>query len=578
MTAPSATIIELPHGGADRGHLESTLSAALVDSGQLAPADLERALRLQRDQESPEPLLQLLAKLGLVSERTLAGRLADYLGITLAQPDQYPRHWLARDEVAPAFLRSHHCLIFAEDEDSITVAMADPLDRGIRRALHLATGREVRVAAAVPSELEAALEAMTDAPGEDSATAEGQGDVLYEADAERLRELASEAPVVKLVAKLLQRAAEIGASDVHVEPFEGRLRIRFRIDGVLREVDSRPVAMASAVISRIKILADLNIAERRLPQDGRFKIRALGRDIDLRISTVPSIYGESVVIRLLQRGDMALDFDRLGYGEALSDILRDILAEPNGIVLVTGPTGSGKTTTLYAAMTLLNTEQRKILSVEDPVEYNIEGINQIQVNPQIGLTFASTLRSILRQDPDVIMIGEMRDRETAEIAVQSALTGHLVLSTLHTNDAVSSVSRMLDMGVEDYLINASLVAVVAQRLVRGVCPHCRTERPAPPELVRRWRLDRWGGGTPMLALGRGCSRCDGTGYQGRTALAEVLRLSEDIRGLIYRRAPAGELLDAARGEGMQSMLEMGLQRALAGETTLDEVLRVTREK
>ena len=277
--------------------------------------------------------------------------------------------------------------------------------------------------------------------------------------------------------------------------------------------------------------------------------------------------------------DPALEFDRLGYGERLSAILRDILAEPNGIVLVTGPTGSGKTTTLYAAMTLLTTEQRKILSVEDPVEYNLEGINQIQVKPQIGLTFANALRSILRQDPDVIMIGEMRDRETAEIAVQSALTGHLVLSTLHTNDAVTSVSRMLDMGVEDYLINASLVAVVAQRLVRGICPHCRTEQAAPAELVRRWQLDRWSSGaTPMLARGEGCSHCEGTGYQGRTALAEVLRLSDDIRALIYRRAAAAELLAAARAEGMQTMLEMGLQRALAGETTLDEVLRVTREQ
>ncbi|MDJ0739720.1 MAG: GspE/PulE family protein [Gammaproteobacteria bacterium] len=577
MTTPSATIIELPQGGADRGHLETTLSAALVDSGQLAPADLERALRLQQDQDPPEPLLQVLAKLGLVPERTLATRLADYLGLRLVRADEYPQHWLARDEVAPAFLRSHHCLICAEDEDGITVAMADPLDRNVRRALNLATGREVRVAVAVPSELEAALEAMTDAPGDDAAAGEEIGDVVYEADAERLRELASEAPVVRLVAKLMQRAAEIGASDVHVEPFEERLRIRFRIDGVLREVDSRPVAMASAVISRIKILAGLNIAERRLPQDGRFKVRAVGRDIDLRISTVPSMYGESVVIRLLHRGETTLDFHGLGYGERLSSMLREILAEPNGIVLVTGPTGSGKTTTLYAAMTLLNTEQRKILSVEDPVEYNLEGINQIQVKPQIGLTFASALRSILRQDPDVIMIGEMRDRETAEIAVQSALTGHLVLSTLHTNDAVTSVSRMLDMGVEDYLINASLVAVVAQRLVRGICPHCKVEQPAPVELVRRWQLGQWaGGGTPMLSRGKGCNRCDNTGFQGRTAVAEVLKLNDYIRALVYRRASADELLTAARKEGMQTMLEMGLQRVLAGETTLDEVLRVTR--
>jgi general secretion pathway protein E len=578
VTTPSAQVIQLHAAPAERAELEAALGAALVESGRLGPADLERALRLQGEQHRPEPLVQLLAKLGLVPERELAGRLADHLDLPLAQADAYPEHWLASVQVAPPFQRSHRCLIVAEDEDSVTVAMADPFDRRTQRALRMATGRRVDAWVAVPSELEAALESITDAPDSEAAAGRPDGDLLYEADAERLRELASEAPVVKLVAKLMQRAAEMGASDVHIEPFEERLRIRLRIDGVLREVDTRPVAMASAVISRIKILADLNIAERRLPQDGRFKVRALGRDIDLRISTVPSLYGESVVIRLLHRGSVALDFDALGYGAALTETLRDILAEPHGIVLVTGPTGSGKTTTLYAGLTGLNTEQRKILTVEDPVEYNLDGINQIQVKPQIGLTFASALRSILRQDPDVIMIGEMRDRETAEIAVQSALTGHLVLSTLHTNDAVSSVSRLLDMGVEDYLINSSLVAVVAQRLVRRICPHCRAEHPAPPELVRRWRLDRWQqGGTPTLARGAGCGECDGTGYHGRTALAEVLRVSDEIRGLIYKRAAAAELLATAHAQGMQTMMEMGLQRALAGETSLEEVLRVTRE-
>ncbi len=568
----------LPLGGA-RQDYEAALGEALVAAGQLSVQDLDRALRLQREQRSPEPLVQVLAKLGLVTERELAARLAELLHMPLVRVDEYPEHWLARDRLAPAFLRRHHCVVLAEDEKRLTVAMADPLDAQVLRALHLAVGGPVVPRVAVPTELEAALEAMTDAPGEaEAAHPESSGDLVYEADAARLRELASEAPVVKLVAKLMQRAVELGASDIHVEPFEERLRFRLRIDGVLREVDSRPVALASAVISRIKILADLNIAERRLPQDGRFKVRALGRDIDLRISTVPALYGESVVIRLLNRGDVALDFAALGYGEELVAELEELLEHPHGIVLVTGPTGSGKTTTLYAALTRLNTDERKILTVEDPVEYNLEGINQIQVKPQIGLTFASALRSILRQDPDVIMIGEMRDRETAEIAVQSALTGHLVLSTLHTNDAVSSVTRLLDMGVEDYLVNSSVVAVVAQRLVRRICPHCRVAAPAPAALVQRWRLDALAGGvTPMLTHGAGCGHCEGTGYQGRTAVAEVLRLTDTIRELIYKRADAAKLLRAARDEGMQTMMEMGLRRALAGETTLDEVLRVTRE-
>jgi general secretion pathway protein E len=376
----------------------------------------------------------------------------------------------------------------------------------------------------------------------------------------------------------MHRAVDIRASDIHLEPFESHLKIRYRVDGVLRELEAQPAASAAAIISRIKIMAGLNIAERRLPQDGRHKFRVAGEMIDLRISTVPTVYGESVVLRLLRREGAALDFGPLGYGADIERALRRVLDLPHGILLVTGPTGSGKSTTLYAALRHLNTAERKIITVEDPVEYNIEGVNQIQVKPQIGLTFANALRSIVRQDPDVIMIGEMRDTETAKIAVQSALTGHLVLSTLHTNDAAGSITRMLDMGVEDYLLASTVNAVMAQRLVRNLCPACREPYAPAPEEARHWRLERFtSGGEPVLHRAVGCEQCDGIGYRGRSAIVELLVMSEPIRRLVLAHAEAGQIAQQAAAEGTRSMFEDGLAKALAGKTTVEEVLRVTQE-
>ena len=341
---------------------------------------------------------------------------------------------------------------------------------------------------------------------------------------------------------------------------------------------SLPAESAAAVISRIKIMADLNIAERRLPQDGRFKTRVRGREIDLRVSTVPTLYGESVVLRLLRRDDIALEFSVLGLAPEVERALLEVLAVPHGIILVTGPTGSGKTTTLYAALRHLNTPERKVLTVEDPVEYNLDGINQIQVKPQIGLTFANALRSIVRQDPDVIMIGEMRDEETARIAVQSALTGHLVLSTVHTNDAAGSITRLMDMGVETYLLTSTVIAVMAQRLVRTLCSHCREAYEAPAALVARWNLERHAGSDAVrLYRPAGCPHCAGTGYAGRTAITELFRMTDPVRELVLARADAGTLTEAARREGMHTMLEDGLRKAVAGGTSLEEVLRVTQE-
>jgi len=427
------------------------------------------------------------------------------------------------------------------------------------------------------AQIERGLDALfgKDAAADESAPQE-RGDAYDESEAiDRLRDLASEAPVVRLVNTIIQRAIEARASDIHVEPASGRLRIRYRIDGVLKESESPPSRSAAAVVSRIKLMAKMNIAERRLPQDGRVHIRVQGTPIDLRVSTVPTIDGESVVLRILDQERAALELTALGFDETSGAALRRIIELPHGIVLVTGPTGSGKTTTLYALLRLLSSQERKILTIEDPVEYQLDGINQIQVKPQIGLDFPSALRSIVRQDPDVIMVGEMRDLETARIAVQSALTGHLVLSTLHTNDAGSSVTRLLDMGVEDYLVTSSVNAIVAQRLVRKLCPACRSPFAPPQALIDRLSLDAIATGPVELFTAEGCEACDGTGYRGRTVIAEVLALSDALRRAILEHKDGKELERLGVAQGMSTMKIDGLRKALAGVTTIDEIARVT---
>jgi general secretion pathway protein E len=404
------------------------------------------------------------------------------------------------------------------------------------------------------------------------------GDEGLELDVERLKDLASEAPVIRLVSHLIANAGEQRASDIHIEALEHGLRARYRIDGVLQEIEPPPSRFRAAIVSRIKIMARLNIAERRLPQDGRIKLAVRGTPIDLRVSTIPTMYGEGVVMRVLDRQGVALDFAKLGIAGQNLEAYEEILGRPNGVFLVTGPTGSGKTTTLYAALTRLNSPEKKILTVEDPVEYHLEGINQIQVQPSIGLSFAHVLRSILRQDPDIIMIGEIRDVETARIAIQAALTGHFVLSTLHTNDAPSAITRLLDMGVEDYLLTSTMTGVASQRLVRTLCPNCREAEPALPELVEQLGLRRYANEREIMVYRpQGCAQCSHSGYYGRTGLIETLQISDSIRRLILRRVEAMELMKAAIDDGMQTMYDDGMRKALAGETTIEEVLRVTRD-
>ncbi|HEY3555535.1 MAG TPA: type II secretion system ATPase GspE [Casimicrobiaceae bacterium] len=558
------------------------LGEILVERGRLDQANLDRALRLQS--ESGERLGSLLVTLGLCAQRDVAEALAAQLALPLVDVSGYPEFPILEERVSARFLREARALPVREDESELGLAMADPTDNYTIGAFEMVTGRTVRPMVAIPTDLEAALERLygagRSAVGQLIGDVETRSDELtFDADVQQLKDLASEAPVIRLVSLLITNALEMRASDIHIEPFENRLIVRYRIDGVLHEVESPPRRLSAAVISRIKIMASLDIAERRLPQDGRIRLRVQGKEIDLRVSTVPTMHGESVVMRILDKGGVALDFAKLGFEDDALKVFLDVLLQPHGILLVTGPTGSGKTTTLYTALDRLNQPDVKILTVEDPVEYEMAGINQIQVKPQIDLTFANALRSIVRQDPDVIMIGEIRDLETAQIAVQSALTGHLVLSTVHTNDAPSTVNRLLDMGVEDYLLTSTVIGILAQRLVRRLCPHCRDPYVALPELVEQMRLRRYveGDGDITLWHAKGCSQCANTGYVGRVCITEMMPMTDGLRRLVMKHATAAELRAEAISVGMITMYEDGLRKAVKGVTTFEEVLRATRE-
>jgi general secretion pathway protein E len=565
--------------GADRRPFERSLAARLIEAGKLESSALERVFRLQAS--SDERLEVLLIKLGLASERDVAEGFARELDLAVVMPGDFPDAPLLEGKISKKFLKQAGVLPLADTEETVLLAMIDPLDAFAIRAIEMASGKRVEARVALPSELEAAYarlyEADQTAMGQivDRADAEITGDEELTEDVDRLRDLASEGPVIRLVSHLITRAVENRASDIHIEPFQNRLAVRYRIDGILREQTAPPLRFKPAIISRIKIMARLNIAERRLPQDGRIRIAVQGREFDLRVSTTPTLHGESVVMRILDRTSLVAELGELGFLEDRVAPFLAVLEQPQGILLVTGPTGSGKTTTLYTCLQRLNSPEKKLFTVEDPIEYQLEGVNQIQVKPQIGLSFAQVLRSILRQDPDIVMIGEMRDLETAQIAIQAALTGHLVLSTLHTNSAAATVTRLLDMGVEDYLVTSTITGVLAQRLVRKLCQACREPYVALPELVAQLRLSA--NGDVVLHRPRGCDACRGTGYTGRIAVMEFLVISDTIRRLVLRHAESGEIHRAGAAEGLHSMYEDGLTKALLGITSLEEVLRVTRE-
>jgi general secretion pathway protein E len=565
-------IIEL-----ERKEVERQVAARLIAGGKLDQPALDRVLRLQSS--NADRLEALLVKLGLASERDVAEALSCELDLAIAEPPDYPEAPVIEGRLTNQFIRHWSILPLVENEDGLVVAMIDPLDRYVRQAIEMASGRPVMPRIALPSDFDAAYARLYEPQKNAQAQAanpEIGGDEDLLEDVDRLRDLASEVPVIRLVNQLITRAVESRASDIHIEPLQNRLVVRYRIDGLLREFASPPSQLRAAIISRVKIMAKLNIAERRLPQDGRIRLAVQGREFDLRVSTMPTLHGESVVMRLLDRGSLAVDLSSLGFDVTVLDPFFAVLHRPQGILLVTGPTGSGKTTTLYACLNRLNLPERKLFTVEDPIEYQLEGVNQIQVKPQIGLTFAHVLRSILRQDPDIIMVGEMRDLETAQIAVQAALTGHLVLSTLHTNSAAATVTRLLDMGVEDYLVTSTVNGVLAQRLVRKLCPHCREPYRVLPALASEIGLDTAMDET-LLYRAKGCEHCLGSGYFGRVAVLEFLPLTDALRMLVHERATAQKIQEAATEAGMISMYHDGLRKARQGVTSLDEVIRVTRE-
>ena len=523
---------------------------------------------------------EALVALGAATHEEVLKAVAAQQALPYLSPEELPSTPPVLRELSRQYLRQSVACPIAIEGTTVTVATADPTDPLLLDELQQTLPLTIRLCVApAPAILEAieraygastALQKIVEGMG----TADRQGDP--EDDVGHLRDMAFEAPVVRLVNLLLEGALAADASDIHIEPFEDSLRVRYRVDGLLYDQEAPPRRLQAALTSRIKIMAEMNIAERRLPQDGRIRVTAAGgRRVDIRVSTVPTIHGESIVMRLLDRSSVFLPFDRLGFAPPAARGFETLIHRPHGIVLVTGPTGSGKTTTLYAALDKINRPDLKIITVEDPVEYQLKGINQIPVRPKIGLSFASGLRHIVRQDPDVIMVGEIRDLETAEIAIQAALTGHLVFSTLHTNDAPSAVTRLQDMGCEPYLVSSVLSGVLAQRLVRRVCQACRTpDHPDPATLLALGVTDVAG---VELFHGKGCDDCRGTGYRGRTGIYELFRITEEARSLVVRKAPAGEIRRLAVAQGMVTLREDAWAKACAGLTTVEEILRVTQE-
>ncbi len=556
------------------------LGEKLVREQKLSARDLEQALAAQA--EMGGLLGQVMIRLGLLSELDIANALTDLLDIPLVQTADFPNEAVEVPGLKPDYFLSHAILPLRLENGQLEVAMTVPQDVFLNKALQLATGFIIVPHLALESELQVALERLYVAPGTDE-EAEGDEDVDSfslggDSDfVEHLKDLASEAPVIRMVNQIIAHVIDINASDIHIEPFEDGLHIRYRVDGVLQESELADSNLAAAVTSRIKLLSHLNIAERRLPQDGRIKTRVKGHELDLRVSTLPTVHGESVVMRVLDRASIRLNLEDMGFSLDTLQRYRELIDRPHGILLVTGPTGSGKTTTLYASLAKLDAVSLKILTVEDPVEYQLGGVNQVQVLAQIGMTFAHALRSILRQDPDIIMIGEMRDTETAQIAVQSALTGHLVLSTLHTNTAASAIIRLEDMGVERYLITSTVNGVLAQRLVRRLCAECKQPMEISDAVLEKTGLGRFmPADSKIVYHAPGCEHCKHTGFRGRTSIHELFVMDEAMHEAILSGADATTLHNVARKGGMITLYEDGLRKVAAGVTSLEEVLRVTQ--
>ncbi|MBC9882116.1 type II/IV secretion system protein [Bradyrhizobium sp. INPA01-394B] len=576
-TGPAKILGPLNDGFAD-AFAELLVRGEFVDAGAVARA------RRASDATS-ERLDVVMVKLGLISEADLCAAYADYCGLPVVRPADIPLQPVLPDRLKLPFLKASRALPISVAGDSLVLAAVDPLDEEARKAISYMLGCRVDLAVIAPADMERAFRklyqdtAPQSVDGDPNAIVAGQLDG-NEIDVERLRDIANEAPIIRLVNQIIASAVERGASDIHIEPGRDAVLVRFRLDGFLQQERVVPPTLKAALTTRIKIMARLDIAERRLPQDGRIKTAVRGVEIDIRVATLPTAFGESLVLRILDRTRVELDFGKLGLDPAVQAGLHGLMSLPNGIILVTGPTGSGKTTTLYTALKELNRPELKLFTVEDPIEYQLGGINQVQVQPQIGFDFPAALRSILRQDPDIIMIGEIRDLETARIAVQASLTGHLVFSTLHTNSSVAAITRLIDIGIERYLLASTVAGVMAQRLVRRLCPSCA--RPASYRTVApsrlRWpvpdtlELD-WSGAREAV----GCAACHGTGYLGRTCVVELLVIDDEMREAIGRRSDDQRaLMSRARDAGFRSLYESGLVKVTQGETTIEEVLRVSR--
>jgi general secretion pathway protein E len=561
------------------------IGRVFLERGLIDEEELRTAVNLQG--ESREKIGKLLVDLGYISERDCLAIVSEHLQIPSITGAAYPSVPVLENALTYRFMKQCKVVPAALDGDVLTLAMTDPLDYATIDSVRQSTGYRINPVLGSESEIMDVLEKLYGTAastldriieGIDEAGIENLADEIE--DIEQLKDLASEAPVIRLVNLIISKAIEDRASDIHIEPFEKDLKVRYRIDGILHDVESPPKKLKAAVISRVKIMAKINIAERRLPQDGRIKLKVLGRDIDLRVSTIPTMYGESVVMRILDKSNTSLyDIRKLGFPE---DSLRDfesLIRRPHGILLVTGPTGSGKTTTLYSALDTINLPDKKIITIEDPIEYQMDGINQIHVHAQIGLTFAAGLRHIVRQDPDVIMVGEIRDLETAEIAIRAALTGHLVFSTLHTNDAPSAITRLVDMGAEDYLIASSLLGVLAQRLVRVICSHCKHEVNPVPEMLDEIGYKRGNGRREpdRFFEGQGCERCSNTGFTGRIGIYELMILNDELRKLTVGKADSNQIRKKALESGMRTLREDGWLKVRQGTTSISEVLRVTQD-
>ena len=523
-----------------------------------------------------------LVEHGYIHADTLIQTLSQEMEIPYVKLKDFPQNDLpvAGLAISKAFLKEKTVFPIKLENETITLAVFNPFDFNTLDDLRLALGKTIKTVLCIEEEIQQAIETFY---GEGGSTLDRIVDDIQEEDVtdldadmedtQHIRDMASEAPVIKLVNHVITQAIESGASDIHLEPFADDLSLRYRIDGVLHDFESPPKKLHAAITSRIKIMAKLDISERRLPQDGRIKLKSMGKDIDIRVSTLPTLFGESVVMRILDRGDTLIGLDQLGFPLKELGQFQEIIRKPYGKFLVTGPTGSGKTTTLYGALHTINTPDKKIITIEDPVEYQLRGVNQIHVKPAIGLSFSQGLRSIVRQDPDVIMIGEIRDGETADIAIQAALTGHLVFSTVHTNDAPGAITRLMDMGVESFLISSALVGVLAQRLVRVICTHCIEETPI--SAAYRKEMGNMADDIETISQGKGCEHCSQTGYRGRKGIYELMVVDDVIRALIIEKSSSHIIREKAREAGMTTLREDGWKKVIEGITTPEEVLRVT---